>query len=468
MPLRAKAGGASEVSVEAATVKDALAALATHHPGLKGTLVEKSGEPAPGLVLFVNQVDIRSASGIKTKLRDGDLMRIVPRVSGAVTLPVLQNGRLSAEEISRYARQTVLREVGVDGQLRLKASRIAVVGLGGLGSPVAQYLAAAGVGTVGLIEPDKVEPSNLQRQVLYSTDEVGRPKVQAAAQHVRALNPNVDVRVHPVRIDRHNAMQILGDYDVVVDATDNFPTRYLLNDACAFLGKPLVYASVHRFEGQASVFDAKTGPCYRCLVPSPPPAHLVPNCAEAGVLGALVGIMGSIQATEALKLVLGIGEPLIGRVLLLDALDMTPMTIKLNKSPDCPVCGPTPTITQFIDYDQFCGVPMNPEEKSIRVQDLQRKIAAKEDFLLLDVREVEEHEIANIPQALLIPGSQLGPRLGELEPYKSKEIIVMCHHGSRSNVAANYLRKNGWPRAKNLLGGINAWSEEIDASVPQY
>ncbi len=380
---------------------------------------------------------------------------------------------LSPEELGRYSRHITLPEVGIEGQRRLKAARVLCVGTGGLGSPLAFYLAAAGIGTLGLVDFDVVDSSNLQRQILHSTPDVGRKKVDSAAEKLSALNPALNLVKHETMLTSANALEIVKDYDIVADGTDNFPTRYLVNDACVLLGKPNVYGSIFRFEGQASVFAAKDGPCYRCLYPEPPPPGLVPSCAEGGVLGILPGLVGVIQATEAIKLILGRGEPLIGRMLLVDSLAMRFRELKLRKNPDCPVCGEHPTVTQLIDYQQFCGIaPPTPEEKALTngipqmsVQELKRRIDSGDKLLVLDVREPYEYQIANIG-GKLIPMNEVPKRLNEID--RDREIIVHCLMGGRSQRVAEFLVQNGYEKVSNLSGGIKAWSEQIDPSVPKY
>lgn len=383
-------------------------------------------------------------------------------------------GRTSAdinflpEELQRYGRHLIMPEVGLEGQQKLKRSKVLVVGAGGLGSPLMLYLSAAGVGTIGVVDFDVVEPSNLQRQVLHRTEDVGKKKIDSASRRVQELNPHVSVRRHPVRLTSENALEIIREYDVVVDGTDNFPTRYLINDACVLLGKPNVYGSIFRFEGQASVFRTPDGPCYRCLYPEPPPPGLVPSCAEGGVLGVLPGLIGSVQATETLKLLLGIGDPLIGRLLLVDALKMTFREMKLRKDPACPICGEQPTISGLIDYEEFCGekaVREKEQESELSVDQLRQKLKKGEDIVLLDVREPFEREIASIG-GVLIPLGELPGRVHELDA--SKEIVVYCHTGVRSGRAVSLLRGMGFKKAKNLQGGIDRWSEQIDPTVPKY
>jgi adenylyltransferase/sulfurtransferase len=362
-------------------------------------------------------------------------------------------------------------EVALEGQKQLKAAKVLTVGTGGLGSPLALYLAAAGVGTIGIVDFDVVDESNLQRQIIHGTSDVGRPKVQSAYEKIKDINPNVEVRVHEEALTSENALEIFEDYDVIVDGTDNFPTRYLVNDACVLLNKPNVYGSIFRFEGQASVFYAEEGPCYRCLYPEPPPPGLVPSCAEGGVLGILPGAIGTIQATETAKLILGIGEPLIGRLLLYDALNMRFREMKLRKDPDCPVCGENPTVTELIDYQEFCGIPQTEAAEQengvpeITVGELKSKLDKGEDINVLDVREPHEYEVANIG-VKLIPLGELPQRLIELD--QDEYFVVHCKTGSRSAKAVKLLQDAGFENVYNVKGGITAWSEEIDPSVPKY
>ncbi len=380
---------------------------------------------------------------------------------------------LTTDDLSRYSRHLILPEVGMEGQQKLKAARVLCVGTGGLGSPLALYLAAAGVGTLGLVDFDVVDASNLQRQIIHSTNDIGRKKLDSAEEKLKALNPALNVVKHETMLSSANALDILKDYDVVADGTDNFPTRYLVNDACVLLGKPNVYGSIFRFEGQASVFATKEGPCYRCLYPEPPPPGLVPSCAEGGVLGVLPGLLGVIQATEAIKLILGKGESLVGRLLLVDALNMRFRELKLRKNPDCPVCGPHPTVTKLIDYQQFCGImPETKEEKTMKngipqmaVKELKRRMDAGEDVFILDVREPYEYKIANIG-GTLIPQGEVPQRLGEID--RNREIVVQCRSGARSQKIAELLAQAGYIKVSNLAGGVLAWADEIDPKMQKY
>jgi adenylyltransferase/sulfurtransferase len=380
---------------------------------------------------------------------------------------------LTTDDLSRYSRHLILPEVGMEGQRKLKAARVLCVGTGGLGSPLAFYLAAAGVGTLGLVDFDVVDASNLQRQIIHSTKDIGRKKLDSAEEKLVALNPALNVVKHETMLTSANALEILKDYDIVADGTDNFPTRYLVNDACVLLGKPNAYGSIFRFEGQASVFATKEGPCYRCLYPEPPPPGLVPSCAEGGVLGILPGLVGVIQATEVIKLILGKGNPLIGRLLLVDALGMRFRELKLRKNPECPVCGENPTVKELIDYEHFCGiVPESKEEKSVKngipqlsVKDLKQRIDAGEEVFILDVREPYEYQIAQIG-GKLIPQNDVPQRLAEIP--RDREIVVQCRSGARSQRIAEFLKQSGYPQVVNLAGGILAWSDEIDPKVQKY
>jgi adenylyltransferase/sulfurtransferase len=381
---------------------------------------------------------------------------------------------LNAGDLSRYSRQLLLPEVSADGQRRIKAARVLCIGAGGLGSPAALYLAAAGIGRLGLVDADRVDASNLQRQILYATDDVGESKLEKARTRLLQLNPGVEIALHEARLTSVNAIEIIADYDVVIDGSDNFPTRYLSNDVCVFARKPNIYGSVFRFEGQASVFAPHLGgPCYRCLFPEPPPPGAAPSCAEAGVLGVLPGIIGLIQATEALKLIVGVGETLAGRLLHFDALKMKFREFNLRRDPQCPVCGDKPTIFEPIDYEEFCAGPREadwfaaPESvPTISVRELKAKMDNGETLTLIDVREPFEYEIARIEGSRLIPLGELETRLSELS--KNETLVLQCHSGGRSEHATRILREAGFENAVNLEGGIDAWSVEVDPAVPRY
>jgi adenylyltransferase/sulfurtransferase len=384
---------------------------------------------------------------------------------------------LSHEEIRRYSRHLIMPEVGLSGQKKLKAASVLLIGTGGLGSPLAMYLAAAGVGRIGLVDYDVVDASNLQRQVVHGTATIGKLKVESARDRILDINPDIQVDVYNELFTSATAIKIAKPYDIIIDGTDNFPTRYLVNDVCVLLGKPNVYGSIFRFEGQASVFWAEHGPCYRCLFPEPPPPGLVPSCAEGGVFGVLPGTVGTIQATEAIKLIIGIGDSLVGRLLLYDALAMTFDEVKLRKNPNCVVCSDHPTVTELIDYEQFCGMPMNDHQGDvgsgegwdISVQELRQKMEASggvKDFRLIDVREPHEWEIAHIEGAELIPLGQIVAHMNEFD--SAQDIVLMCKSGARSGRTLDLLRGAGFRKLKNLKGGINAWAREVDPEVPTY
>src|SRR5271167_3144240 len=386
-------------------------------------------------------------------------------------VPAMAMPSLNNDEIARYSRHLILPEVGMEGQQKLKAAKVLCVGTGGLGSPLAFYLTAAGIGTLGLVDFDVVDSSNLQRQIIHSTEDIGRKKIDSAEEKLSALNPAINIVKHDTMLTSANALEILKDYDIVADGTDNFPTRYLVNDACVLLGKPNVYGSIFRFEGQASVFATEAGPCYRCLYPEPPPPGLVPSCAEGGVLGILPGLVGVIQATEVIKLILGKGDPLIGRLLLVDALGMKFRELKLRKNPDCPACGTHRTITKLIDYEQFCGI--RGEEAPVyggdlpvmSVEELKQKLDAKADIFILDVREPHEYQICNL-KGYLIPLGDLPKRVSELD--LTREIVAHCKMGGRSAKAVAFLKQAGFTKVHNLTGGITAWAERIDPKMPKY
>ncbi|SDF42749.1 molybdopterin-synthase adenylyltransferase MoeB [Terriglobus roseus] len=490
-PLRGFTDNKSTVDVTAANVKEALAALTEAHPAIKGHLFNAEGKLRSFVNVYVNDDDIRDLPGKdETTLNAGDEISIIPSIAGgapaiaeeaiAEELPTLTN-----EEIARYSRHLILPEVGMDGQRKLKAAKVLCVGTGGLGAPLALYLAAAGVGTIGLVDFDVVDESNLQRQIIHSQSTVGKLKVDSAEQMLKGLNKNINVVKHNTMLTSANALEIFKEYDVIADGTDNFQTRYLVNDACVLTGKPNAYGSIFRFEGQASVFATEEGPCYRCLYPEPPPPGLVPSCAEGGVLGILPGLVGVIQATEVIKLILGIGEPLIGRLLLVDALGMSFRTLKLRKNPNCPACG-THEIKELIDYNQFCGVAapteVGPLEVAshgvvtgledidgipqISVEELKAKREEGKAFIL-DVREPHEVQIVSIG-AQLIPVGELEQRVGEIASHKNDEVLVHCRSGARSQKASLILKNAGFTNVKNVAGGILAWADRIDPSLPKY
>jgi sulfur-carrier protein adenylyltransferase/sulfurtransferase len=471
-PLRPFTGKKDAVEVAGATVGELLADLTRQHEGLKKHLYNDEGRLRSFVNVYVNDEDIRYLQKEQTPVKDGDTLSIVPSVAGGSGAAVGEElPTLTPLEIKRYSRHLILPEVGLEGQRKLKAARVLCIGAGGLGSPLALYLAAAGVGTIGLVDFDAVDYSNLQRQILHGTADVGRSKLDSAKDRLLAINPELKVETYETALSSENALEIFKSYDVIADGTDNFPTRYLVNDACVLLGIPNAYGSIFRFEGQASVFGTKDGPCYRCLYPEPPPPGLVPSCAEGGVLGVLPGIIGTIQATETLKLLLGVGEPLVGRFLIFDALKMKFRELKLRKDPDCPVCGTHPTVTALIDYDQFCGVGPAADasgaatEADITPKQLKARLDRGEPLLVLDVREPQEYQINRIEGSTLIPLGELPQRYQELDP--SMEIIAQCKVGGRSAKAAEFLRQKGF-MVKNLTGGILRWIDEVDPSQPKY
>ena len=477
-PLRAYTGQQGEVEADGRTVGDGLSALTARYGDLRRHLYAEDGRLRSFVNVYVNDDDIRYRDKERTELNPGDVISIVPSVAGGAPAPAIEVlPELTNDEVQRYSRHLIMPEVGVDGQRRLKAARVLCVGAGGLGSPAALYLTAAGVGTLGLVDFDAVDASNLQRQILHSTLDVGRSKLHSARDRLTALNPEVHVQTYETALSSSNALEIFRDYDVIVDGADNFPTRYLVNDACVLLGKPNAYGSIFRFEGQASVFSTPGGPCYRCLYPEPPPPGLVPSCAEGGVLGVLPGVIGTIQATEAIKLILGAGRTLAGRLLLYDAWTMKFRELKLQRDPDCPVCGDHPTVKTLIDYEQFCGIPHAataapsplPAELETSVEQLKARLEAGTPTFVLDVREPQEFQICRIPGSTLIPLGQLPARLAELPGASDeREIVVHCKSGARSAKAVRLLRERGFDRVTNLRGGILAWIEKIDPSLPKY
>ncbi|MCA1564435.1 MAG: molybdopterin-synthase adenylyltransferase MoeB [Acidobacteria bacterium] len=488
--LRQYAGGNAEIEVEARTVGEALERLTTTHAGLRQHLYHERGTLRNFVNVYVNDEDVRHAQGMETPVKDGDSILIIPAIAGGapaaeaeVTPSVEDLAALSNDEVARYSRHLIMPEVGMRGQRRLKAASVLMIGTGGLGAPLGMYLAAAGVGRLGIVDFDVVEESNLQRQIIHGTRDVGRPKVASARDRLADINPHVNIETHETRLSSENALALFRDYDVIVDGTDNFPTRYLVNDACVLAGKPNVYGSIFRFEGQASVFwaqaDRGRGACYRCLYPEPPPPGLVPSCAEGGVLGVLPGIVGAIQANETIKLILGEesgSSPLINRLLLFDAWRMRFRELKLRKDPECPVCGERATIKELIDYEAFCGLTppagvaaesaeAKPEE--ISASELKRRMDRGDDLQIIDVREPNEYEIARIPDTTLIPLGQVTSRMNEIDP--ARETVVHCKMGGRSAKAIDALKQAGFKgRLINLTGGITAWSNDVDPSVAKY
>lgn len=387
------------------------------------------------------------------------------------TLTESPAAKLNNDEVLRYSRHLIMPEVGMEGQLKLKQAKVLCIGAGGLGSPLALYLAAAGVGKLGIVDFDIVDFTNLQRQIIHDTNDVGRPKLTSARETIADINPNVEVLGFETRLTSENALDIFKDFDIVADGTDNFPTRYLVNDACVLLGKPNVYGSIFRFEGQASIFYAKEGPCYRCLYPEPPPPGLVPSCAEGGVLGVLPGIVGCIQAIETIKMILGRGRPLVGRLLLFDALNMKFRELKLRKNPECPACGAHPSITKLIDYEQFCGIRgeehvVTTKVPEITAPEVKKMMDEKKPFVLVDVREPHEFQICRIPGSILIPLGEVPKRMHELN--SADEIVVHCRSGMRSAQAVDFLMKAGFRKIHNLKGGVLAWSDQVDPTMPKY
>jgi adenylyltransferase/sulfurtransferase len=491
-PLRQFAGGQAEVHVDAHTAGEALNQLTTTHSELRRHLFNDQNALRNFVNVYVNDEDIRHVSGPETPVKDGDTILIVPSIAGGSAHPAslsetqtpaesLQDMQpeslpyglpmLSNEEVARYSRHLIMPEVGMTGQRKLKAASILMIGTGGLGAPLGMYLAAAGVGRLGLVDFDVVDASNLQRQIIHGTKDVGRPKIASARDRIQDINPHVEIETHETRLTSENALRLFVNYDVIVDGTDNFPTRYLVNDACVLTGKPNVYGSIFRFEGQASVFWAERGPCYRCLYPEPPPPGLVPSCAEGGVLGVLPGIIGAIQANEAIKIILGAPDIMVNRLLLFDAWRLRFRELKLRKNPDCPVCGPNPTIKELIDYEQFCGITPQTETRTtmeeITATQLKQRLDKGDDIQIIDVREPHEYEIGQIPNSRLIPLGQVLNRMNEIDA--ERETVVHCKMGGRSAKAIDALQRAGFPgRLINLKGGILAWSDEVDPRVPKY
>jgi molybdopterin/thiamine biosynthesis adenylyltransferase/rhodanese-related sulfurtransferase/molybdopterin converting factor small subunit len=470
-PLRQYAGKQDAVQLAGKTVGEVLNSLTSQYSDLRRHLYNDEGKLRSFVNVYVNDEDIRYLSKEATPLKDGDTVSIVPSIAGGSAGVAAPPVTLSKEEILRYSRHLIMPEVGMEGQLKLKSAKVALIGTGGLGAPLGMYLAAAGIGRIGLVDFDVVDFTNLQRQVIHGTKDVGRKKLDSAADTMLDINPFLEIDRHETALTSENALQILKDYDIVVDGTDNFPTRYLVNDACVLLGKPNVYGSIFRFEGQATVFAYEGGPCYRCLYPEPPPPGLVPSCAEGGVLGILPGTIGLIQATETVKLILGIGEPLVGRLLLYDALAMRFRELKLRRNVECPVCGDHPTIRELIDYQQFCGIPNQPHEPvasegDIDPVEVKAKIDRGDPFVLIDVREPHEYQICKIPYAKLIPLGDLPKRVSELN--SADEIVAHCKSGTRSAKAVDFLKQAGFRKVRNMKGGILAWSDKVDPSVPKY
>jgi molybdopterin/thiamine biosynthesis adenylyltransferase/rhodanese-related sulfurtransferase/molybdopterin converting factor small subunit len=479
-PLRPFTDKHESVQVSGGTVGELLADLTKKYDGLRKHLYTDEGKLRNFVNVYLNDEDIRYLQREATPVKPGDSLSIVPSVAGGTSAPVeadLQVGlpELTQDEIKRYSRHLIMPEVGMDGQRKLKAGSVLCIGAGGLGSPAAMYLAAAGIGHIGIVDFDVVDFSNLQRQLLHGTKDVGTSKNESAKRRLEDLNPHVHVDTYETLLNSQNALDLFKDYDVILDGTDNFPTRYLVNDACVLTGKPNAYGSIFRFEGQASVFATKEGPCYRCLYPEPPPPGLVPSCAEGGVLGVLPGIIGVIQATETIKLITGIGEPLIGRFMIYDALRMKFRELKLRKDPECPACGTNPTVTKLIDYEQFCGLRPEPQQVQggaavsdweITPVELKKKLDAGETPFVLDVREPNEYQINRIAGSTLIPLGELPRRYQELP--RDREIVTQCKMGGRSAKAMEFLKSVGFSNVKNLRGGILEWIDKVDPSQPKY
>jgi len=470
--LRQFTDQSDSVEVTGGTVGEALNQLTAQYPNIKSNLYNEQGKLRSFVNVYVDDEDIRYLDKDETKLQGPETISIVPSIAGgAVGLAEPDTVALSNEEVARYSRHLILPEVGMEGQLKLKQGKVLLIGAGGLGAPLGLYLAAAGVGRIGVVDFDVVDASNLQRQVIHGTPDIGRKKIDSAADRMLEINPNLEIDKFDIGLTSENALEILKDYDLVVDGTDNFPTRYLVNDACVLLKKPNVYGSIFRFEGQATVFAYEDGPCYRCLYPEPPPPGLVPSCAEGGVLGILPGLIGIVQATETVKILLGVGETLKNRLLLYDALNMKFRELRLRKDPDCPVCGTHPTVTKLIDYQEFCGVRPAPAQAArgeavIEATEVKQKLDRGDNFALIDVREPHEYQIARIPGARLIPLGELPKHLGELDP--NAEYVMHCKTGGRSQKAVDLLKQNGFKNVRNMTGGITAWSDKVDPAVPKY
>jgi molybdopterin/thiamine biosynthesis adenylyltransferase/rhodanese-related sulfurtransferase/molybdopterin converting factor small subunit len=480
-PLRQYVEKRDSVELTGGTVGEVLGALTAQFPDLRKQIFNDEGKLRSFVNVYLNDEDIRYLKKDATPVASGDTLSIVPSIAGGAAgvappkeaAPAITPNSLSSDEILRYSRHLIMPEVGMEGQLKLKNAKILLVGTGGLGAPLGLYLSAAGIGRIGLVDFDVVDFTNLQRQVIHGTKDVGRKKLDSAADRMIDINPNIAIDRYEVALDSSNALDILEPYDLVIDGTDNFPTRYLVNDACVILKKPNVYGSIFRFEGQASVFAYPGGPCYRCLYPEPPPPGLVPSCAEGGVLGILPGIIGLVQATEAVKLILGAGEPLVGRLLLYDALAMKFRELKLRRNPECPVCGDHPRITKLIDYQQFCGIPQQaPKQETkvtegeIEVTEVKAMMDRGDKFALIDVREPHEYQICSIPGSKLIPLGEVPKRLDELD--KTADTVIHCKSGMRSAKACGILKAAGFEHVRNMKGGILAWSDRVDPSVPKY
>jgi len=462
--LRAFTDRNAEVDVEGATAGDAIRALADAYPAIRPHLFDDGGKLRDFINVFAGGENVSKLQGLDTPVPAGGELMIIPAIAGGT------DADLTHEEIARYSRHLLLPEIGVEGQKKLKNAKVLIIGTGGLGAPLALYLAAAGVGTIGLVDFDVVDASNLQRQIIHSTRDVDRPKVASARDRILGINPLINVVMHNTMLTSQNALDIIAGYDLVADGTDNFQTRYLVNDACVFLGKPNVYGSVFQFDGQASVFGAPGGPCYRCLYPSPPPPGLVPSCAEGGVMGVLPGIIGTIQAAEAIKLIVGGAKPLVGRLLHFDAWRMSFRELKLDREPNCPVCGENPTIRELIDYEQFCGLKKSGEEEpieTITATELKARLDGGERIQFIDIREPHERAIVKFSGAIVMPLGQIVRRMEELDP--SAVAVFLCKIGQRSILGIRALREAGYKgRMLNLQDGLNAWARDVDRSMPIY
>lgn len=479
--LRQFTGGNAAVEVEGAKIGEAISDLTGKYPDLKKHLFDADGNLRSFVNVFVNDEDIRHLQQNETAISAADEISIIPSIAGGSTAETGLKADpaslpdLNRDEVARYSRHLIMPEVGMEGQRKLKASSVLLIGTGGLGSPLGLYLAAAGIGRLGLVDFDVVDESNLQRQIVHGTKDVGRPKIESARDRLSDVNPHITIETHEFALRSENALDLIRDYDIVIDGTDNFQTRYLVNDASVLLGKPNVYGSIFRFDGQASVFyPAAGGPCYRCLYPEPPPPGLVPSCAEGGVLGILPGIIGVIQATEAIKLIIGQGDPLIGRLLLFDALKMKFKELKLRRNPECPLCGENPTIRELIDYDQFCGIVPEPvqveasDDWEITPLQLKQRLDRGDSITIIDVREIHEWQICNLESygSRLIPLGQFGDHITSLN--REEEIVLQCKMGGRSAKAYDALKQAGFTRIRNLKGGILAWADTVDKSMPKY
>jgi len=479
--LRRYTDGSGEIQLSGKTVGEIFSNLVENHPDLKHHLYTEEGSLRNFVSVYLNDERVPQMDGQETPVSEGDSISIVPSIAGGLAFSpnassINQKTKLSQEEVLRYSRHLIMPEVAMDGQCKLKAARVLLIGTGGLGSPLGLYLAAAGVGTLGLVDFDVVDKTNLQRQLLHNTSDVGRPKLESASERLNEINPNVAIETHGVRLTSDNALDILDGYDIVVDGTDNFPTRYLVNDACVILGKPNVYGSIFRFEGQVSVFHGAIGPCYRCLFHEPPPPGLVPSCAEGGVLGVLPGIIGSLQALETIKLILGKGDVLVGRLVIFDGLAFSWRELKLKKNPDCPVCSEDPTLTELIDYENFCGVTPSSSDvhtdedgiPQISPEELKNWLERGTDITIVDVREPHEWNIVNLGNlgSKLVPLDELLERSGELD--SAQNIVLHCRSGVRSAKALRILQDSGFKKIWNLDGGILAWAERVDPSLPVY